>query len=186
MAFLPYPVHTSITSPRVSVLSHMWLIFLFWWSSYFEEVTIKQVNTSSTSIYFLQSISAVISRQTIHRTDQRWQERVGINEDGEQKEILANSIVSGDRGQGGNLNGVLLGNHIPLQCVLSLCSVYFTLVLRVHSIQVGKSGTLGSVHYTGKSQVACLALLIDNPGNRDVHFFEFDFGNESVAWDRSA
>lgn len=55
MALLLYPVHTSITSPRVSALSHMWLIFLFWWSSYFEEVTIKQVNNSSTSIYFLQS-----------------------------------------------------------------------------------------------------------------------------------
>lgn len=109
MAFLLYPVHTSITSPGVSVLSHMWLIFLFWWSSYFEEVTIKQVNNSGTSIYFLQSISAVISRQTIHRTDQRWQERVWINGDGEQKEISANSIFSSDRGQGGNLNGVLLG-----------------------------------------------------------------------------
>lgn len=55
MAFLPYPLHTSITSPRVSVLSHMWLIFLFWWSSYFEEVTIKQVNNSSASTDFLQS-----------------------------------------------------------------------------------------------------------------------------------
>lgn len=109
MAFLLHPIHTSITSPRVSVLSYMWLIFLFWWSSYFEEVTIKQVNNSSASIDFLQYSFYCDLKEDNAPNGSKVTEKSVNKWDGEQKEILANSIFSGDRGQRGNINGVLLG-----------------------------------------------------------------------------
>jgi hypothetical protein len=73
------------------------------------EVTIKQLNNSSTSIYFLQSSFYCGFKEDNTQSGSKVAGKSVNKWGGEQTVLLANSIFPSDRGQRGDINGVLLG-----------------------------------------------------------------------------